>query len=494
MATIPRTGVAAPSGALLSGERSQENADQERTRAWEEYRYWALEQPSLTLWKGNSDPFQSAAVGLVARDYEIIRQAQRFPVFAAWPDKASAVFRAPIADTANSHIELQQAMKDEGEIHAILASGYHVTAGSSGPNSEVYLGRELAHKTRAVALLRQKLLDHGFSDSVATLIRLLISLDFEAGDFTASLVHLRGLWSMSSSLPDRLLDTQELIIVSDVWVGLSLLKKPEIPPSRYDPGSRPLQTFDAALRLLEESEATRFNCYEAETSYRSDTVLSTESFSLLDAANEVVNTKAIMDQVNEATIQQDVVWWMHRRATAVSGLLISGYVDAIRSSGSAICSDNLNVRKELDAAACLCGILFMNFRFMDSPNNYNFSKTFQMIEPILRRVSQDSGEGVQQEQDDVFLWLLFMCAMGSDVYAARGDIPYSVWPAREFRRVCARRKVTDEASIITLFRQFEYYPQMDDFVKELLSDTVELLDMPIMPWSKWCEILDHYVP
>lgn len=477
---------------VYSFENSQEIDDQERLTAWKLY-LWLTGQPSLIKWKGCYDPFQTAAVPLTPRDHEIIRQALLFPVFAAWPSKATAVFRAPIADTANSHIKLQQAMTSEAHIHAILASGYHMAAGSLGPNSEVFRGRGLAHKTRAVALLRQNLLTSGLSEGAASLIRLLISLDFEAADLTASLIHLRGLWAMSSSVPGTLLDIQELLIVSDVWISLSLLKKPEISPSRYDPGGRALQTFDSALRLLDGG--TNEVCfYEPETESRSETALDNETFRLLDAAHEVVNTKATMDKIQGGALQQEVVWWMHRRATAVSGLLVTGYVDATGSGALPIVADHSHFRKELIAAACLCGILFMNLRFVDSPSNYNFSKTYQSIEPILRQVSHQSGDDMEHDQNEVYLWLLLMCAMGGDVYAARGDIPFSGWPAQEFRRVCARLDIKDKDASAATLRRFQYYSEMDEFITELLSYQGELPNGPIIPWSKWCDILNHYAP
>ncbi|EXJ87860.1 hypothetical protein A1O1_04787 [Capronia coronata CBS 617.96] len=493
---IPSNGMIRYSRDIMSSqhfdsfEGCQENDDQERSSRWKEYPR-GPRQLSLMLWKGNSDPFQAAAVQLAPWDYEIIRQAQRFPVFAAWPDNASAVFRAPIADTTNSRIQLPQAIADEAEIHSILASGYHVAAGCSWTKSEVFFGRVLAHKTRSIALLRQKLLKDGFSEGITTVIRLLISLEFETGNVLASLVHLRALWAMSSSMPEILPDAQELLIVSDVWIALSLLKRPQISPSRYDPGGRSLQTFDTAFRLL-ESEGT--DPYLGKTNRAAESVLDARTWGLLDAAHEIVNTKAIMDKIKAATIQQEVVWWMHRRATAVSGLLLTGYVDNTECTEISNPAKGLNVKRDLVAAACLCGILFMNLRFVDSPSNYNFSKTFRQIEPILRMASQVSREVDKQEHGVTYLWLLFMCAMGSDVYAARGDIPYSGWPAREFCRLCARFDLKDEGAIAATLGQLHYYPQMDDFIKALRSFTGESLDMPLISWSKWCDILNHYQP
>lgn len=471
-------------------QTSQENDGQQglRATAWAKYDQHAT-RPLATLWKGSSDPFSAAAVPLLPRDLAIIRLAQQFLVFAAWPAKASAVFRAPIADTANSHIQLQQTITDEAEIHAILASGYHVAADLSKGSSEVAVPRRLAHKSRAVALLRQKLSRAGGSASVGTLVRLLISLDFQAGDFTASLVHLRGLSSISSSMPSMLVDTQELLIVSDVWIALSLLKTPEIPPAQYDPGPRRLQSFNPALHELEN----RFRHQHTPYARSSDiTVPDIPVLSLLNAASEIVNTKAVMGKIEDPELQRNVVWWMHRRATAVSGLLMTGFVEAMKTALSSALHQVTTTRQILDGAACLCAILFMNLRFVDSSSNYNFSKTFQAIEPALRSIAQRMDD-MPEVVNKAYLWMLFMCAMGNDVYAARGDIPYSRWPVPEFSRVCRKMGLTKRTTLTEILCQFQYYPQMEVFMNELLYRADSIPDTNIISWPRWCLALDHHV-
>ncbi|KAI1616854.1 hypothetical protein EDD37DRAFT_59641 [Exophiala viscosa] len=471
-------------------EASQERGDHQglHEKSWIKHDRQAM-RPLLAIWKGSADPFSAAAVHLTPRDHEIICLAQRFLVFAAWPEKASAVFRTPIADTTNSHIQLQQTITDEAEIHAILASGYHVAVDLSTEDSQVAVARRLAHKSRAVMLLRQKLSRSGSSKSVATLIRLLISLDFQAGDFTASLVHLRGLWSISLSVPGMLADTQELLIVSDVWIALSLLKRPEISPARYDPGPRLAQSFDVELRDLENHFPHSLSrC----TTSSGTTVLDLSVLSLLNAASEIVNTKAVMAKLEDPGLQQDVVWWMHRRATAVSGRLMTGYVEAMEAAISPASDQVTTTRNMMNRIACLCAILFMNLRFVDSPSNYNFSTTFQAIEPALRSVARYMDD-MPKEFDKAYLWTLFMCAMGNDVYAARGDILYSPWPVPEFFRVCKRMDLTERDAVINILSQFQYYPQMDEFLSEVLHGAQSIPVTNMIPWTRWCFALDHYI-
>lgn len=475
---------------------SQDKGDQQRKLASSagKDQTAAVTQPSLSPWKGNADPFSAAAMPIDPHDFEMIRQAQRFLVFAAWPDKASAVFRTPIADTSNSLVQLQQVISDEAEIHAILASGYQVAADSSVKEDAAGLAaRSLAHKMRAIALLRDRLLRRGFSESVATLIRLLISLDFHAGEHGAALVHLRGLWSMAASAPGVLIDAQELLIVSDVWIGLSLLKKPEIPPSQYDPGERYMQTFDIALRVL-EAEHRGTAPVDQPLLLHAYATFDSKTWMLLDSACEIVNTKDIMDKITDPELQREVVWWMHRRATAVSGSLTVAYVNAREAARSPKLDRHAELGRTLAAAACLSAILYMNFRFVDSPSNYNFSRSFQSIEPLLRRASNIYSKDPlsHKKHDEAYLWLLFLCAMGNDLFAARGDIPYSPWPVAEFHRVYGRLNFPTENEATDLLRQFPYFRQMDAFVTELLLRQDTAPTTHLVSWPKWCVILDHY--
>lgn len=53
---------------------------------------------------------------------------------------------------------------------------------------------------------------------------------------------------------------------------------------------------------------------------------------LLNSAVEIVKTKEVMINMKDPCLQRQVVKWMHRRATAVSGYLTMGYRDAIEST------------------------------------------------------------------------------------------------------------------------------------------------------------------
>lgn len=456
---------------------------------------WHTIGPSLVLWKGNSDPFTTTAVPLNAQNNEILRQAQKFFIFTAWPDTANAVFRTQISDTRNSHITLDYATQDEGLLHAVLASGYRVDSRLITTSQESRRAKESAHKARAVSVLRQRLLSGEASRSIISLIRLLISLEFDGDDHSTALLHLRGLLAMALSTPSLLLEAEGLLLVSDVWIALSLRKRPEISPTRYDPGGRHLHSFNAALLLeIRASSSASPTSIATERIVQSQYGLDQRTIYLLNSAVEIVNTKELMINLKDPCLQQQVVKWMHRRATAVSGYLLIGYLDAIESTQDPMHAGSVNIRQAIIAASCLTGILFMNLEFCESSSNYNFSKLFQAIEPALRSVSEDLIKADSASDRELYLWLLFMCALGSDVYSARGDITYSRWPAGIFGRLRKQLQLHNLEDVKKVLHTFLYHDVVDDFLVGLLLNVGEIATGPILSWTRWCSILNHYVP
>jgi hypothetical protein len=128
--------------------------------------------------------------------------------------------------------------------------------------------------------------------------------------------------------------------------------------------------------------------------------------------------------------------------------------------------------------------MFMNYKFLDLPTNYNFSKTCQKIEQVLRSISSrlEDIEG-QKEKDSDHLWLLFLTAMGTDIFSARGDTPYSSWPVMEFHRVCARLNVSGHEQVRAALHRYPHYGEMDGFQTELLLHKTPTTN--IIPWSNW---------
>ncbi|KAK5046345.1 hypothetical protein LTR84_008489 [Exophiala bonariae] len=456
---------------------------------------WNQVSPSPGFWKGNSDPFHATPVALNPRNNEILRLAQQFVIFTAWPDTANAVFRTPIADTRNSHIKLDFAVQDEGLLHAILASGNRVSSGLTTIPRLPTVSQESVHKTRAVAILRHRLGSGETSPGVIALIRLLISLEFDNDDPSTALLHLRGLLAMAMSNLALLQEIEGLLLVCDVWIAMSLAKRPEISPTRYDPGARDLHDFNTTL-----INDVHFNAPTVLTSVRtipqavSPYGLDQPTVHLFNSALEIVQTKALMTVIEDPFLQQQVVKWMHRRATAVSGYLMIGYVDATELMRISNIKHPIDVRQSIIAASCLTAILFMNLEYCESPSNYNFSKLFQKIEPILGSVADTMATTGSISDLELYLWLLFMCALGNDVYSARGDISYSGWPAHLFHQFRVQLHLDSLEHLKRLFHTFLYHDIIDDFLVGLLSLDTENISSSIISWPRWCTILHHYVP
>jgi len=444
-------------------------------------------KPQLVLWKGNSDPFSTTAIPLNAYNNELLRQAQKFFIFTAWPDSADAVFRTPISDTRNSHIKLDSAIQDEGQLHAILASGHRVESKLITASAAWRRAQESAHKSRAVAALRQQLISGEASSSTISLIRLLISLEFDDDDHSIALVHLRGLLAMALSNPAILLEAEGLLLVSDVWIAMSLAKMPEISPTRYDPGPRHFHPFNAAISLeIETKSSTSPTPIDIKRDGESQYGLDSNTIYLLNSAVEIVQTKEVISILKDPDLQRQVVKWMHRRATAVSGYLTIGHLDAIEATRNPKLTVPAFVRYNINAASCLTGILFMNLEFCESPSNYNFSNFFLAIEPALRSVSDHLINAESISDRHLCLWLLFMCALGNDVYSARGDIPYSDWPAYTFRQFRKQLLLHSQEDVKKVLHTFLYHDAVDEFLVRLLSPVGDAPSRCIISWARWC--------
>lgn len=329
-----------------------------------------------------------------------------------------------------------------------------------------------------------------------SLIRLLISLDFDNDDYSTALLHLRGLLAVALSDTALLQQAEGLLPLSDVWIAMSLGTRPQISPARYDPGPRHLHAFDAVFTRGVDLESPASIIPRpvrplAESPYGLDQC----TIHLLNSVLEILKTKESMPDIEDPFLQQQVVKWMYRRATAVTGYLIIGYVDAIESARIPAQKTSINVRQSIIAASCLTIILFMNLEFCESSSNYNFSKPFQSIEPILRSLTDDIITEHLTSVRELHLWLLFMCALGNDIYSARGDIPYSGWPARTFHRLRNQMQLVRVEHVKQVLEQFLYHDDVvTDFLESLLPNEGLRPKHSLMSWTAWCSILKHYVP
>jgi hypothetical protein len=196
-----------------------------------------------------------------------------------------------------------------------------------------------------------------------------------------------------------------------------------------------------------------------------------------------------MDKIDDAELLHDIIQWMNKRSSAVTGYCTTGYVENTEAAASSEIRGTDIVVRTLMAAACLCGMMFMNFQFLDFPTNYNFSRTCQRIEDVLHSVSKRLEHARQKEMDNDYLWLLFLTSMGNDIFAARGDIPYSPWPVTEFHNVCERLKLIEPHETVAALRRYPHYAEMDVFRAELLSHKAPATH--VVAWSTWRSILNH---
>lgn len=441
---------------------------------------------ALLAYKGNSDPFAATAIRLGPAEAEAIASASGFLVFAAWPEKANSVFRAQLGDYTNSHINLHDSIAREAELHAVIASGYLIKAASANSSAD-FLARSLAHKGRSIELLRKQIEQRTPLVETLTLVRLLISLDFNNDNFSAARVHLRGIRKMCQNDAQTNANLRELLLVSDVWTAMALWSKPDIDPEEYNPGSLQDQSWYHLLTFDQTAGLVRPPMTQAVMRLLGPTLRR-----LLAASEEVNRSKAIINLGGEPKAISKVVLWTSRRGSATTGALLTQYdEEMIKSRGMADAKDGLT--HLLRAATSMSLIMYMNFAWMDVPINYDFSKTFPAIEPILRRSSKSIISARLAEQQ-LFTWLCFLCAMGDDIFSARGDVDFSGWSALAFRNACQEMRLTDPKLVKGMLLGIAYKENiMDDFLYVALAQSEVQSTEPLLPFSRWKDILNHYV-
>ncbi|KPI37162.1 uncharacterized protein AB675_1553 [Cyphellophora attinorum] len=436
-------------------------------------------------YKGNSDPFGACVLPLTPERSQALKSALRCFVFAAWPEDAKSVFRARLGDKG-SHIDLSHAISSDAELNAILASGYYAQ-NVLDPGA----GREaLSHRLRSIELLRQRLQEALPLANLLTLMRLLISLDFNSGDFESARVHLRGIRSLCQHDHQLESNLREVVRNSDVWIAMALLSKPDIDPAQHDPGPPAQQKWYSTLPAAQRA---RFKWSQLPVVVA--TVLGVELNRLLSAAKTVMYGKdAITLPGNEQT-RSRMVFWTSRRGSATTGGLMTQYALEMDLSESIPCDPDAQPYHHLRAAASLVVILFMNIHWMDMAINYDFSRTFTAIEPLLRKCSSHASP-TDMALTQTLLWLTFLCAVGDDIFAARGSLSFSGWAAREFPRLCKILGVAGFTATRQLLAEIAYRDSiMDEFLEALLDRDAEHATIrgPILDFGRWRVILNHYV-
>lgn len=439
----------------------------------------------LLAYEGNADPFAAAALRIGPAESEAISSASRFLVFAAWPETANSVFRTQLGDYSNSSIDLRDSIAHEAELHAVIAAGYSVKA-SSAPHAPDSVVRSFSHKLRSIELLRKQLQSGSLANTL-TLVRLLISLDFNNGDFAAARVHHRGIRAMCQYDARTKANLRELLLISDVWTAMALLSKPDIDPGEYDPGALPKQTWYSRLTDEQAAELTR-----PSKNLVVMTLLGPSLHRLLQASEEVIHSKAIVNMEGEAVAISKTVLWMSRRGSATTGALMTQYAMEI-SRARGLSDTDETLTDSVRACTSLALILHMNFHWMDLPINYDFSKTFPAIEPILRWCSKSISSATPAIQQ-LFAWLCFLCAMGDDIFSARGDLDFSGWAALTFRNTCHDMKLHESRLAKPMLLGIGYEEDlMDDFLNVVLACSNPKPTEPLLTFSRWKRILNHYV-
>lgn len=428
-----------------------------------------MSQPLLRP-KFASEPFAAAVIRLTPETRDLLSMAQRFHVFPAWPIKMSKMLRDEMKLSFEEHLSC--AIADEGEINALLAAGCYSKALLYPEARRPLLDHALRYKTRTVQILRQRIQRFGGDYwNIFMLVRLLLALDFFAGDYEAARFHQsaaqrfmsqKAFVSQEAAAPRKV--RLDVLSISDVWLAVVLIRHTEFNVGTWDPGPRRLQKFNERLLLSLKTtmrEAPPDSSFAAAQAIPTTINASRSSIlpdpvlrDLMGDIQELVSTKTFTQTIPDDRFRYEIVVWLHKRATALTGRLINHFV-TVTNPGTGTTSHtwpfspprprrrDITMESQLillKATVALDMALFLDMVFADAPCPIPHARVARLcrqhVRELWRRVVEEgsgspdnssstaSGTGVGNLDTDVgadvdvdadlMLWLLFTCAFYAD--------------------------------------------------------------------------------
>jgi hypothetical protein len=489
---------------------------------------------SLTLFKGNSDPFSSTWVTITAQVHELLTLSSQFVVFWAWSSAMSSLFRSRAQDGWLSSV--RSAVHGTTEMHLLLSAGCLARAEKAVSLGEKQNASSLAltHKTQALTQLRQQLIQeeqHSPDSPIFPLIFQFVSMDFYTGNEEAALWHytaIRQLVSRSNSR-DRvriLQDCQSLqaksqskpkpvYAIAEVWIAVSNLRKPEA-CGMVDWDAERQSAADQDTFAVLPQAATLFH-YDTRYSMLHSGIHK----SLRPLFRELQRVTVYMTKLH--TLQQQeidevetyqIVNYLDQQGTKLRADILELWLDfefasqynKLKLPASSLPSTK-DVEDALFSAQTLSALLFINIIFMYKPNHpqrQTFSNTsksppitrlmnpqtntraLRNLQWDLNSINESTKQQVQygslpsllQSSDDddpftemeVLLWVSFICSLTERLQDLDQDNLRQPTAAQETFRSCAFVLGCGYRDVRDKLRQFLYLDGLMDWFLEELFE------------------------
>ena len=352
----------------------------------------------LSLFGGNRDPFNSAAIRITPYVFERIRLAGQFKVFRTWPALRSDEVCRRLAARHQEHLRL--AIGDAANIHVLLATGSCVKSD--------YVAA-LWHKTKAISLFR-----HQLPGPISTYytIRLLMSLEAFAKDFATARIHHRAAVKFIACYHNLEQTAVDPLPISDVWLAAHSFQRTEMEIDDWDPGLRSL----SALPPYPMIPYPELRCW-------------------MRGAHEIAVALA------QDVLTYEEVMWTTTRAAALSGRLNNRLHDHYEFQHYKTC-DRLQIAINV-SLSCAMHVLF-------TTNTYTSGQRalYTPFRNLLKRVNSSLDQSLS-------LWLHFMCAVNDQLLNSRSN-----WAWQQFKAV-QREANLSWAGVQQILRHFVYTEEME---------------------------------
>ena len=374
--------------------------------------------------RGNSDPFSSAAIEITPLAHELLSVCHHWTLLHNYSIWAIALYEGH-ERIAQSKL-IRNALSDPGLLHCLLATGHYVRS----QHTEAVSMAAFAHKTRVLEIMQARL--HAGED-ISMLIDYLVPMEAFVGDFRAAEVHWRALNHVlkNASQPFQAQQLSHLWVL-DVWLAYCLHRRTILDVSMWEP---PLAKFDAYLG----STSGQQNYHELLVDPQLlDTIIDIRNFIVL---------REMATGMPDGAERDELVHWLHLRNAALDGHLLNRLLYQEEDIKSAACSS----RQALNHSITLASMCFLYLTWFDQPYSELLSKNYQQFNYALRRLGSD----VDQE---LLLWLYFMCAVNDALLPSRND----GWAKEKFNRMRYLYSSWDEAR--SVLAKYLYVEGMEHYL------------------------------
>ena len=403
------------------------------------------------------DPFSTTA-RIRPADRDALSLAREFHVFAAWPARASRVFRERLYGIYDSY--LAAATEDEALYNGLLAAGLMVKSLGSIKDRHGVIREANFHKAQAMRILNHQLALKGSGTNVLPIIRLLLSLEFVAGNYESSTKYIAAALCLFIAGENPRTTGVEIFFISDVWISVTLMRHTDFSVSSWDPGPWREQASATNPQHVYCSGGSPRRPLSS-TSCLPDEILR----STMKDVHELVEIMAFLECCKDSPAMRcAIVCWLHNRSNAILGRLVNRFVDITYSSCLSTEPGPKDPNSLLNVTLSLAMILFTGTLFSDTPFPVATERILATFGTKLRTLWTRALKGTAVVEDSLLLWLLFLCTYCNAASDTAKDLVFQDWATGALDFWCQELHIVEYEVLRSRLTRFLYLDRMDSYL------------------------------